>query len=333
MRALITSDWHLGYPPRYRGHDDDIRFAAEQIVHLSEEVSHVFLLGDILHMAYRIPNRVLIDLKKILDRIAEHARVYLIPGNHDYHIHSIYRLFNSERIRCLDQPETIWINDIKIALIPFVIKNHPAADIARALVRESDVIMCHQCAMKHLEDERFPTTIWLKFRDEFILAVGDKLTFAGHYHIPTHLDNIYYCGCISPLSIDDIEHVHGCWIWNMDSGEVEFREIKNREWHVISSYRDHDHLIEIIRSDPEAVYYIRAYADEIPELRRITRDYRVILSVIADQKANDYEVSDEHERLIRMSDEDLLRMYLQLKGVELDERLLSLHREIAEVRG
>ncbi|MFC6886475.1 MULTISPECIES: exonuclease SbcCD subunit D [Actinomadura] len=89
MRILHTSDWHLG---RSFHREDLLRAQAEFVDHLvetvrKERVGCVLVSGDVYDRALPAVDAVKL-CDEALARLAEHARVVLIAGNHD----SVHRL-------------------------------------------------------------------------------------------------------------------------------------------------------------------------------------------------------------------------------------------------
>ena len=188
---------------------------------LKHGIKHVLHLGDFVH------NRSIIDLL-ILGRVKKEffawfdendVILHTIIGNHDtYFKNSIHPNFFSENvkefnnIRVYTEPSRIVVDDVKIGMIPWILKGEE-------LLIPGDVeVVCG-----HFDIINFPMhSSGMKSSEGFEKSEfkNYELVLSGHYHTKSNDGNIRYLGTPYQLSWSDFGIDKGFWV--LQDKEIKF---------------------------------------------------------------------------------------------------------------
>ena len=130
MRALHTSDWHVGKTIRGRSRIDEHRAVLTEIAGIAdrEQVDLVLVAGDLFDTAGPAPDAEDVVYQALLALAADHTRpVVVIAGNHDSpgRLAALRPLFVAHGIHVLASPSrpdeggVLELGDARIALVPF----------------------------------------------------------------------------------------------------------------------------------------------------------------------------------------------------------------------
>lgn len=249
MRILHTSDWHLG---RSFHREDLLAAQAAFVDHLvataaAEDVDCVLVSGDVYDRALPAVDAVKL-CNEALVRLAEHARVVLIAGNHD----SARRLgFGSAlmdaagvhvRTDFATVGEPVVIGDAAVYGIPYLepeLVRHPweldershAAALTEAMRRvradaaarrERSIVLAHAFVTggESSESER---DISVGGSSQVSASVFDGVDYAalGHLHGAWRItDRVRYSGSPLAYSFSEEKHVKGSWLLDVTDGGV-----------------------------------------------------------------------------------------------------------------
>ena len=249
MRILHTSDWHLG---RSFHREDLLAAQAAFVDHLvetvaAERVECVLVSGDVYDRALPAVDAVKL-CNEALERLAEHARVVLIAGNHD----SARRLgFGSAlmdkagvhvRTDFAAVGEPVVVGGTAIYGVPYLepeLVRHPweldershAAALAEAMRRvrddaagrrERSVVLAHAFVTggESSESER---DISVGGSSQVSASVFDGVDYAalGHLHGAWRItDRVRYSGSPLAYSFSEEKHVKGSWLIDLTESGV-----------------------------------------------------------------------------------------------------------------
>ncbi|MFA1538953.1 exonuclease SbcCD subunit D [Actinomadura monticuli] len=249
MRILHTSDWHLG---RSFHREDLLAAQAAFVDHLvetvaAERVECVLVSGDVYDRALPAVDAVKL-CDEALERLAGHARVVLIAGNHD----SARRLgFGSAlldkagvhvRTDFASVGEPVIVGDAAVYGIPYLepeLVRHPweldershAAALAEAMRRvrgdaarrpERSVVLAHAFVTggESSESER---DISVGGSSQVSASVFEGVDYAalGHLHGAWRItDRVRYSGSPLAYSFSEEKHVKGSWLIDLTAGGI-----------------------------------------------------------------------------------------------------------------
>lgn len=229
MKALITSDWHIGV----RGDSDtyhDIfmdwieNFLIPTIE--KENVDYLFILADFFNNRNAINTKTIniaIDtMESICDEFPD-LKIHLLTGNHDIYykntrdISSLRMLENRHpNFKVVKKIERMKIDGKEVVLCPWIIN---AEETKELFSKKADYCMCHAeingfelvsgvTEKKGLDASKFKKTF--------------GKTFSGHFHIRQESDGITYVG--NPFHMDwgDCSNEKGVYVINFRNHEEKF---------------------------------------------------------------------------------------------------------------
>ena len=229
MKAIITADWHFGYPDRLK----DLEWAFNTIIDyaLKENIEYVFLLGDLIddrrYVTHDVNNKVVELLCKA--KVAG-ISVVSFPGNHD-----MFMRFNwrnnaigpyAEHLTLIDYIGNFTLDGRKFWVIPFIEHEDIYQKVlmeVNKLASENDVLLTHIGVSEAVMNVSFLLQNW-----SVVSFEGTKFSkvFTGHFHCHQKVgEKTWYPG--SPLAFRHDEGVveHGFIVYDIKSGSHEFINI------------------------------------------------------------------------------------------------------------
>ena len=221
MSILIIGDLHFKL---------DNTFQCEQLYKHVEEIlsddliTHVILLGDVLHDHEKIHSTVLTRVVAFVKMISTKVKVTILVGNHDMVNNQVFCDPNGNwmnvflgwgNVCIVDVPQYVLINQIKIAAVPYVHVGRFQEALDKYNIKLDTVSFCvaHQefkgCKMGAIES-----------------VVGDEYTsdtpcYSGHIHSAQKVGNVTYTGSA-------FEHSFGspkCWLYFVNEKSLKITRI------------------------------------------------------------------------------------------------------------
>ena len=194
---------------------------------LNNGVKHLLVLGDTFDRRKFINFNTLQRAKKMFfDKLEEYEiDTYMLVGNHD----TFYKNTNDvnsvrilgghhSRIRVIDSPQTITINEQEICMIPWI-----CADNYTSCIKEINDTKASLCA-GHFEIEGFVMYRGHPCQEGLSRDIFRKFefTFSGHYHHKSNSNGIHYLGNPYELTWQDYQDDRGFHILDVHSRDLVF---------------------------------------------------------------------------------------------------------------
>ena len=211
MSILIIGDLHFKLDNTFQC--EQLYKHVEEIVNnVNQPITHVIILGDVLHDHEKIHSTVLTRVVAFVKMILSKVQVTILVGNHDMVNNQVFcdpsgnwmNVFLGWKNICIvDVPKYIWINQIKIAAVPYVYVGRFHEALTKYNIDLDTVSFCvaHQefkgCKMGAIES-----------------VIGDEYAsstpcYSGHIHAAQKVGNVIYTGSA-------FEHSFGspkCWLY------------------------------------------------------------------------------------------------------------------------
>lgn len=229
MKALITSDWHVGV----RGdsdtyHDIYLDWIENFLVPTIREnnIDYLFILGDFFNNRNTVCSKTINIALDSMGTITEEfpdLNIQLITGNHDIYYKNT-RNISSLRVFENTHPNFKVVNDIKrlsidnkeIVLCPWIINSDESKEL---FSKKADY------CFGHFEINGFELVSGVTEKTGLDASKFKKMfgkTFSGHFHIKQEQDGITYVG--NPFHMDwgDCGNEKGVYILNFRNGDLDF---------------------------------------------------------------------------------------------------------------
>ena len=211
---LFTGDWHCGLTIAGKPRNDEIGDVLKELVEkaagFSKEknigFSHMVITGDLTE-SFRYPGNVVIrqiadTLIDFRDKVAPDAVIYIIKGNHDWGELGLYESFYRDRVKFIDTPQNIQIDDRTfLSCIPYM-RAHELPDggyakvietLSEELPYDANKILAAHAAL----EGTVPNLVENQIDAKTIAAEDYRYAFLGHIHQHASLGgNVYYTGSL-----------------------------------------------------------------------------------------------------------------------------------------
>lgn len=246
MKYIITCDTHLG---RKSDNTFEIKQTSDffdWIIDISKErsIDSFIHLGDWNNNRRSIATTTLVESTNILNKMsAQFKDTYIVAGNHDLYYKNDVHPNSIEIFDYIKTPDNHNIHIIEyptvvnnIVLLPWlindehyddVVKNNYSVDYAMGHLAINDVIMNRSKTLsknQHLNISDFKNY---------------KLVLSGHYHQYGEYGNIVYIGAPYHMDFND-SGVRGIYIFDSESGEMEFIEYTKAPKYIIVDAENYD---------------------------------------------------------------------------------------------
>lgn len=228
MKAIITSDWHVGV----RGdsdlfHDIFLTWVSDFLIPNieKEKAEHLFMLGDFFNNRNTTNNKTINVAIEAIDKIFEvfpDLTISILAGNHDLYykssrdISSLRILENRyENLSIEKEIYRVTLGNKKFVLCPWLVSPE---EVDELFSKKADI------CLGHFEINDFRLVGGIKEKKGLSPAKFRKTfgkTFSGHFHINQEDDNITYVG--NPFETDwkDYNNEKVLYVLDCESGDVK----------------------------------------------------------------------------------------------------------------
>lgn len=229
MKALITSDWHVGV----RGdsdtyHDIYLDWIENFLVPTIKEnnIDYLFILGDFFNNRNTVCSKTINIALDSMGTISEEfpdLHIQLVTGNHDIYYKNT-RNISSLRVFENTHPNFKVVNDLKrltidnkdVVICPWIINS----DESKELFSEK----ADYC-FGHFEINGFELVSGVTEKTGLDASKFKKMfgqVFSGHFHKQQKKDNIIYVGNPYHMDRNDCGNEKGVYILNFRNGDLNF---------------------------------------------------------------------------------------------------------------
>ena len=257
MKVAIITDQHFG------ARNDSIPFLDYYEIFytdtffpklLEHNIDTVLILGDTFDRRKYINFYSFKRAREMFfDRLQYYKiNVFMLAGNHDTYfkntneVNSVDLLLGEyNNIVVIDKPDIIYLNDIKICMLPWICPEN--YDESMAKIKETDAKLC----MGHLEIDGFTMHRGHVAEGGLKRAIFGKfdMVFSGHYHHRSSADNIHYLGNPYELTWQDYGDTRGFHLFDTDTYDLEFIPNPNLMFYRILYDDKKESITEITNKD------------------------------------------------------------------------------------
>lgn len=187
----------------------------------------VVIAGDLFENRQQIDINVLNVGMDILEKIGEHAYVYLCVGNHDIYrerdisVNSLRAMKGIKNVTLIDRPTVIHIaKGHRICLLPWMITHKEEMDFLTEHKDDAEVFVMHSEIKGMKMDNGRPITGGVDPK-----CLGKKgVIYSGHIHTRQTSRNVTYLGCPYHMKRSDIGNIKGIYNLHVDESTGELME-------------------------------------------------------------------------------------------------------------
>lgn len=224
MKKILIGDIHFGERSNSEEFNSQILEMLEFACEYAEKnnIEECVQFGDYYHHRHQLNVSTLnygILGAKILNKQFGKDKLWVLAGNHCiYHkdrldVSSLEAI--SPYVTVVDQPTSIG----NVYMTPWIIDDVMWDQVVNAGKK-------HDYLFAHLELNGF------KMNDAYVMEHGAShkelrdydMVFTGHYHSIQEKDNILYLGTPYPITMNEANEPHGFWVFDDETGDVEFVE-------------------------------------------------------------------------------------------------------------
>ena len=229
MRAIITADWHFGYPGRL----DDLAWAFNKVINycVDNDIKVIKILGDITHDREHMSHDVSNTISDLLDQ-ANNMGIQVISfvGNHDMFLRHKWCINAikpfSRQLTYIDNISYYYMGDRKFWVVPFIEHEPSYMKVIRdvdKMASEEDVLLTHIGIASATMNACFLVQNWnmVSFENTKFSRI-----YAGHFHCQQKVGSkSWYPGSPLPFRFDEGLVTHGFFDYDSISNSHEFIEI------------------------------------------------------------------------------------------------------------
>lgn len=279
MKIICSADWHFRFYDDNKYDKNGIPLRVNELLSclkqmceygLNNEITEIFLLGDINDQKYKIDARCFVLLKNLLNEYADKGCIFhIIAGNHDMvtssdsNVTAVDLLEGNDNIIIYREFTTIFKN---MDIVPY--SNHLKSDIKNA--KGNDILLSHfsvsSAALSNgqeLSSGEFSLNDLKKY----------KRILLGDIHIPSNVGkNVTYCG--SPIQFTRAEAGEDKRFIVFDNETFEIESV------LFTGYRKYRNIV--INKDDD----IEKITDELKVIKESSDDYIVVRNNLANIPAS-----------------------------------------------
>lgn len=295
--TLFTSDWHCGLSLKGKSRDEEI---AEVLNDLTDKAvalapKSIVVAGD-LSESFRYPGSVPSKMiGRALYKMAEEipgARVFVIPGNHDWDGLDLIALSEKSNIHFIRRPAAIEIGEkTYLIAVPYMRKHNLGAKTYDDIIGElaDSVPEGSRCvAAVHAAFEGTVPGLCEPAVTAQALNGPVKKLFLGHIHMHKQLSpDVFYTGALIRNTFGEEMERSGMWYLDDNFRVTDIplsgaRRMETVSFENSSAVMDGDlegELVALIANDPDIMIRIRipgasAFAEQITEIvKRVEEEY------------------------------------------------------------
>lgn len=336
MKFIHTGDWHIKLYSDNEYDDTGIPRKLNEIYNnisnlcqyaYNNNISQVIISGDINDTKGIVHVRPWVLLQRILSNFSNLDFIFL-HGNHD----SSSYINKESAINLLDGPknistitDTTIINDL--TFIPY----------SKHIIDEINKTKSNKFLISHfgLNEAQLSSGISLKTS----ITLNDVKKFdrvlLGHYHIPSNIGNVYYCGSLIQLRKDEKNEEKRFLVVDSDTLEIEsiptINYRKYYEFVIDKEYEDNSNKLKELLNEVADLKSQGHYVSIKNQLK--------ILPKISKKLLNDVNIIDDYEEEYQlrgittaMGDKEQMKKYLEIERIPEDEynEYLNIGLEVLE---
>jgi DNA repair exonuclease SbcCD nuclease subunit len=230
---VIASDVHCGVGDKL----DDCIWSLRAIREYAKahNVEVVVILGDLFHDRVNLNIKVISDVAAFFDdtKYEYNQEWLLFPGNHDMFMRHSWDVNSLKPIKRLitliDDYGLIKIYGHRFRIIPFVQHEDVYMKVLEHInnkTQDGDVLLTHIGVSGARFNSCFLMQNWGMVNFD---ATRFSKVFAGHFHCNQQIGKVYIPGSPIPFKFDEGMVEHGFYDYDIDSGLVQFIDIKTCE--------------------------------------------------------------------------------------------------------
>lgn len=229
MKAVITADWHFGYPDRL----DDISWAFRGVLrHCTKNgIGHVWLLGDLIHDRESVTHDVTNRLAELFEEAnAAGIEILIFPGNHDMYLRYSWKINAikpfAKYLNLVESVSSFDFGGRKFWIVPFI-EHEKTYQRVVSLVSDQasdrDVLLTHIGVNSAVYNQCFLIQNWniVSFEETKFSRV-----YTGHFHCTQKVGSkTWYPGSPISFRFDEGLVEHGFLVYDSDTNDHEFIDI------------------------------------------------------------------------------------------------------------
>ena len=338
MKIALITDTHAGV----RGDSDT--FAQYQykfwydvfIPYLeSNNINDIIHLGDITDRRKWINYKTLNSFRTLMHNLTDRFDLKVIIGNHDTfykntsEINAMECLFSgAARFQWYSDPEEIWYPGVEhpLLFVPWI--NESNYDLTMEKIKNTSAKIClghlnlqgFEMARGHVNKEGMDRKVFSKF----------DMTFSGHFHKRSHLDNIWYLGSPFEQTWIDWNEERGFHVLDTDTMELEFIPNPHKMFHKID-YNGTSPSLDVSKYENKAIKVVISQIDDQYEYTKFIQELESVnpwhMQII--DNSDVYDTSDVVvEHIESKSTIEVLNEYVDQTNYDNKDEVKTLMRDI-----
>lgn len=324
MNIAIINDTHFGI------RNDSVYFL-DKCLNYFESVFFPYIVDnnitEIIHLGDFFDRRKYINFntltqvrKRFLEKIPHSVNFRIIIGNHDTYykntneINSLKELFRGyTNVHLYDSPSEIKINDLKIAMIPWINDNNKTEYMEYIKNSSSSVLMGHLelIGFEVMSGVVHHTGLDKKHLDKF------EMVLSGHFHIKQSKKNIHYLGTQYQLNFGDVGSVKGFHVLNTNTRELEFIENTNNIFNIIR-YDDSIYSEKYILEELDLTKYSKSFVKIIVKCKNKPIIFDKFLDKLYNIDTEEISIVDDYAEKEENKNIDITEDTISLINKEID---------------
>tara|TARA_Y100000114_G_scaffold36710_1_gene32204 strand:+ start:3808 stop:4854 length:1047 start_codon:yes stop_codon:yes gene_type:complete len=303
MRIAILTDTHFGARNDSQQFlDYFLGFIENQFLPECEKqnIDTVLHLGDLMDRRKFVNFNTLNQVReRFIERLQErNMKMYCLIGNHDTYykntnqVNSLTELFG-ERYDCfipIDEPTDICLGGKTFGMVPWINKENK--EQCDNFLKDSKAdIMCG-----HFELSGYEVLRGVKFdggMSDNLLKRFDEV-WSGHFHMKHYKNNVRYMGTPYQITFSDLYESKGFYIYDTDSGDLEFIENPEKMFLHIN-YKDNTDIDDLSEYENK---FIKVFVDE----KKSQTKFDTFIDNLYDAKVGSVTIVENEESLVEDTD-------------------------------
>ena len=286
---------------------------------IKNEIKDIIHLGDFFDRRKYINFNTLKEVRKrFLEKIPKSVNFHIIIGNHDTfykntnEINSLNELFRGyANIRLYDVPTQIEINNLKIALVPWI-NDSNTIEYTKYIENSSCPVL-----MGHFEIIGFEVISGVIHRHGLDKIQLNKFetVLSGHFHTKQTKKNIHYLGTQYQLNFSDTHSIKGFHILDTNTKDLEFIENTKKIFNIIK----YDDSIESVDLSNETLsQYSNTYVKVIVKCKNKPFEFDKFLDKLYAIDTQEITIIDDYVEKIENKTIDITEDTISLINKEID---------------
>ena len=295
---------------------------------IKNDIKNIIHLGDFFDRRKYINFNTLKEVRKrFLEKIPESVNFHIIIGNHDTYykntneINSLTELFRGyPNIHLYDTPTQIKINDLNIAMIPWMNDSNTTEYM--------DYIKNCSCPvlMGHLEIIGFEVINGVVHHHGLDRNHLNKfeMVLSGHFHMKQTKKNIHYLGTQYQLNFGETQVAKGFHVLNTNTKDLEFIENTKKIFHIIK----YDDSVDSVELTEEVLsQYPNTFLKIIVKCKNKPLEFDKFLDKLYAINTQEITIIDDYEEKIENKTIDITEDTISIINREIDSLQNDLNKD------